>query len=82
MDYKQLGTLLVSQGAVNFQYAEDQLFPWAVSFRGNGHYFSDVKFLVGYVCGRNWIRPNQCDSLAEALQILSAGILVVEQKRR
>ena len=76
MNYVELGTLLTPGGAVNFAYAEKQVKPWRCTYRGAGRYFTDPRILAGYVCGRGWVRPDQCDSLAEALQIMAFGIVV------
>ncbi|MBQ7727605.1 MAG: hypothetical protein IJT60_03390 [Clostridia bacterium] len=77
MNYVELGTLLTPGGAVSIAYCESQVMPWRVTHKGNGHYFSNPQILTGYICGRGWFPSYKADNLAEALQILSTGILVV-----
>ncbi len=82
MQYRECGALLTNQGAVSFAYCEKQHSPWRVTFRKAGHYFSNPEAAAGFCAGRNLVLCNQVDGLADALKILSAGILIIENGGR
>ena len=82
MQYRECGALLTNQGAVSFAYCEKQHSPWRATFRRQGRYFSNADALSGYAAGRGWISISQVDMLADALKILSAGILIIENGGR
>ena len=76
--YQLVGVLMTDKGAVKFSYSPTERDPWAVSFRGAGRYFRNADQAAGYSCGREFIPAYRVEELANSLEKLQAGILIME----
>ncbi len=54
--------------AVCIAYGEFQVFPWAVGYLGNSHFFRTLPEAVAFCAGRRFIESHMSDSWRERIE--------------
>ena len=55
---------------VSITYGRGQLFPWAISYRGNGHYFRTLPEAVAFAAGRRLIPEHMTEDMIDRVNAL------------
>ena len=49
-------------------YAPFAVWPWCISYHGNGHYFQTVCETLSYAEGRGWVNFGERETIAKAVE--------------